>query len=115
LYLSAGVNHFVHPLFYEVIIPFYIPAHKELVIITGVIEIILALLLLFRLTRKGASILIALMLIAFLPVHIFMLQQSYFHANYQISSAMAWLRLLLQPLLIIWVLWQGKMSSRKNL
>ncbi len=86
--------------------PPYVPLQKALVIISGVAEIILALLLLFKATRRVACILIALMLVAFLPVHIFMLQQAYLNSNYQINISMAWLRLLLQPVLIIWVLWQ---------
>ena len=37
-FIGAGVNHFVIPKTYEAIMPDYLPAHRELVLISGVAE-----------------------------------------------------------------------------
>jgi uncharacterized membrane protein len=108
LYVGAGINHFIHPEFYSKIIPPYLPAHEVLVFLSGVAEIVLGVLLIPIRTRKWAALLIALMLIVFLPVHVYMLQQAYVIENYQTTVTMAWIRLLLQPVLIGWALWMRK-------
>lgn len=108
LYVGAGINHFINRHFYVAIMPPYIPVHAAMVALSGVAEIILGLALIPVKTRKWAAHLIALMLIIFIPVHIFMLQQAYTVENYSTTIVAAWIRLLLQPLLIIWVLWHSK-------
>ncbi len=108
LYVGAGINHFMHPDFYISIMPPYIPMHATMVAVSGVAEVVLGLLLISAQTRKWAAILITLMLIVFTPVHIFMLEQAYKVTNYRVSILNAWIRLLLQPLLILWVWWHRK-------
>ena len=80
--------------------PAWLPLHKELVLISGVAEVVCALLLLFTKTRRlGAYSTIAL-LIAIFPANIQMLLD-YYHQN----SPMRWvaiLRLPVQFLLISW-------------
>ena len=39
-FVVAGVNHFVNPNFYVEIMPPYLPAHRELVYLSGVLEIL---------------------------------------------------------------------------
>jgi len=112
LYVAAGINHFVHPQFYIQIMPPYLPAAAALVAISGVVEIVLGLLLLPVRTRRWAAYGIALMLVAFLPVHIYMLQPSYRELHPGITPLLAWLRLLLQPVLILWVLTQTRPPKR---
>jgi uncharacterized membrane protein len=108
LYVAAGVNHFIHPQFYTDIMPGYLPAHTTLVAASGIAEIILGILLIPKKTRRMAAILIAIMLVVFIPVHIFMLVQAYNIPGYQTSVTRAWIRLLLQPILIMWVLWHAE-------
>lgn len=50
-WIVAGVNHFVNPKVYEAIMPDYLPAHRELVLWSGVAEIIGGLAVLTRRTR----------------------------------------------------------------
>lgn len=88
--------------------PGYLPVHKVLVAVSGIAEIILGLLLLPTKTRRMAAIFIAIMLVVFIPVHIFMLLQAYNIPDYQTSVTRAWIRLLLQPILIVWVLWHAQ-------
>ena len=39
-WIGAGVNHFVNPKVYEAIMPDYVPAHREIVLWSGVAEVI---------------------------------------------------------------------------
>jgi len=114
LYVGAGVNHFIHPQFYASIMPPYIPAPLFMVALSGVAEFALGVLLIPVRTRKWAAWLIAIMLIIFFTVHVFMLQQAYTVENYATSVRAAWIRLLLQPFLIIWVLWHARGERNKK-
>ena len=51
LYISSGVQHFANAGWFMKIMPPYLPYHKELIYLSGVIEIILGTLLLFEKTR----------------------------------------------------------------
>ncbi|WP_454801462.1 DoxX family protein [Mucilaginibacter phyllosphaerae] len=105
-YLFAGANHFIHPNGYLRIIPGYLPAPVLLNLLAGLAEIVFALLLIRPKTRKVASYGIILMLAAFLPVHIAMLQHSPLKVGeLQVTPTIAWIRLLLQPVLMLWAWW----------
>lgn len=108
LYVGAGINHFVNPAFYTSIMPPYIPAPGLMETLSGVAEIVLGLLLVPAKTRRLAACAIAIMLVIFFTVHIFMLQQAYQVEHYRTSIRMAWVRLLLQPFLIVWVMWHAR-------
>lgn len=105
-YTAAGINHFVHPAGYIKIIPDYLPFHYTLNLLAGICEIIFALMLVFKPTRKWGAWLIILMLAAFLPVHITMLRQAPMQlGSLHVTPTMAWIRLLLQPVLMLWAWW----------
>ncbi len=70
LYLAAGVYHFVNPKMYQRIMPTYLPWHTPLVYISGVCEILFALLLIPESTRAIAAWLIIVLLIAVFPANI---------------------------------------------
>ena len=108
LYVGAGINHFLNPGFYTSIMPPYIPAHRLMVALSGIVEIVLGLALIPKKTRWIAAILISVMLVVFVPVHIFMLEQAYDVKGYRVTVQAAWFRLLLQPLGIIWALWHTR-------
>ena len=111
-YAGAGINHFIRPDFYLKIMPAWLPLHKELVFISGVAEVLCAVLLLFSKTRcLGAWAVIAL-LIAVFPANIQMLLD-YKHDN----NPMLWvaiLRLPIQLLLIWWAYSFTKPMVSKN-
>ena len=54
IYVGAGINHFVNPVFYKNIMPPWLPWHYPLITISGVVEIVLGLLLLHRPIRTLA-------------------------------------------------------------
>lgn len=69
-FVLAGVGHFANPNFFLKIMPPYLPWHRELVYLSGGLEILLGLLLLIpRFQRHAAWGLIAL-LIAVFPANI---------------------------------------------
>ncbi len=109
LYVAAGINHFIHPLFYISIMPDYLPYPSALVLISGIAEVVLGILLVPIQTRKTAAWLIALMLVVYLLVHIDMLQLSFHQDPYLIRPVTAVIRLLVQPLLIAWILWTARL------
>ncbi len=107
-YLYAGYNHFANPRFYTRIIPPYLTHWLSLInIISGIAEIILAIGLLFPLTRSIAAFGIILMLIAFIPAHIYMIQLGNFKlGKFEVTPIIGWIRLLIiHPLLIGWAWW----------
>lgn len=108
LYIGAGLNHFLHPQTYVRIIPPYMPCPAFLNGASGVAEITLGVLLYFNKTRKPAAWGIAIMLLLFFTVHVYMLQQALKYEGYIISAAQGWVRLAVQPLLILWALWYTK-------
>jgi uncharacterized membrane protein len=102
-YILAGCNHFLSTAVYYVIIPKWLPAPEFLIYFSGILEIILGLLLLFDRIRKFAALLIILMLIAFIPAHIYMIQKAPFMlGQIMVTPLIAWLRLPLQFLFIGW-------------
>jgi uncharacterized membrane protein len=100
LYFLAGINHFIHPGSYIKIMPPWLPFHKELVWVSGALEIGLALLLLPTFSRKMAAWGIILLLVAVFPANVQM------SVNYYKEHSPQWwitlLRLPLQLLLIWW-------------
>jgi len=105
-YVIAGVNHFTNPDFYFTLIPDYLPFHEAINFLSGFVELILACGVLFKKTRKISSYLIVLMLISFIPAHIYFLQiGSCVEGGLCVSEWISWVRLLvIHPLLIIWAL-----------
>lgn len=109
LYLAGGVNHFWHPDGYIRIIPAYLPYPVFLNYLAGACELVFALMLLFSKTRTAAAWLIILMLAAFLPVHIDMVIHAPMQlGNLTVTPAIAWIRLLFQPVLMLWAWWHTR-------
>ena len=103
-YFVAGANHFINPDFYLPLIPDYLPEKSIINVLAGVIEIVLALALLSEKYQRPAAISLIIMLIAFIPSHIYFIQiGSCISEGLCVSPTVAWLRLLLiHPLLIWW-------------
>jgi uncharacterized membrane protein len=113
-YAVLGMNHFRNPGSYIRIIPAYLPFPHFLNLAAGFFEIAFAFLLIFKETRKLAAWGIVLMLIAFLPVHIDMI----IHApmmlgDFKVTPLIAWLRIPLQGLLILWAWWHTRADNIK--
>jgi uncharacterized membrane protein len=100
LYVSAGINHFIHAETYMKIMPSWLSYHSLLVAVSGIFEIILGLLLIPNRTRKFAVWGIIALLIAVFPANIQM-ALDYYHTNNP-NLWIAVIRLPIQILLIWW-------------
>lgn len=100
IFILTGLNHFRVPKIYERIIPPYIPSHKNMVMLSGVAEVFLGILLLIPSMQSFAAWAIILMMLLFLPVHIFMLQDK--RAGSGLPKWLLILRIPLQFAIIYW-------------
>ena len=104
VYFSGGFNHFIMPEIYWPLIPSYLVYIEELITLSGAAEVILALGLLFKATRKFACYGIVAMLFAFLPAHIYFIEMgSCISDSICLDPWVAWVRLIVvHPLLMYW-------------
>ena len=100
MYIVAGMIHFIKPRMYMRIMPRYLPAHKTLVLLSGLAEIFLGFSLFFPVTKDLAVYGIILMLLVFLLVHFYMLSSK--KAGAGIPKWVLILRIPLQFFLIYW-------------
>jgi len=113
LYLGAGVLHFVATSRYVAIMPPYLPAQRELVLISGAAEIAGGAGLLVPRTRFAAAIGLLALYVAVFPANVNM-------ALHPIASFawvprwVLWARLPLQALLIAWAWWVRKSGAARN-
>lgn len=103
-YFFAGLNHFLVPDIYLSLIPDYLPFPNLLNFLSGILEIGLAIGLFFLRSRKLAVYGIILLLILFIPAHLYFIDQgNCFITSFCLPAWVSWLRLLLiHPLLIYW-------------
>ena len=103
-YLLAGINHFINPDSYAGLIPDYLPFHSLLNFASGICEVGFGIGLVFRKTRWQSAWGIILMLIAFIPAHVYFIQlNSCIENGLCVAPWIGWVRLILiHPLLIIW-------------
>lgn len=106
--IVAGTMHFANPAFFLKIMPPYLPFHEELVLVSGVFEILLgALLLIPKYSHLAAWGIIAL-LIAVFPANIYLYQ------NQEILPASPTIHLLRLPLQGVFVLWAFWYTRSRN-
>jgi len=100
LYVVAGVGHFVATRLYMSIMPDYLPAHRELVLLSGVAEIAGGVGVMVPQTRRAAAWGIVLLLVAVMPANVWMVQH---HERFPgIPLWALWVRLPLQGVLVWW-------------
>ena len=103
LYIGAGLGHFLATRTYEHIMPDYLPAHHELVLLSGAAEIAGGIGVLVPQTRRPAAWGLVLLLIAVLPANAWMVQHPERYPGVPLWAS--WLRLPLQ-LPLIWWAWR---------
>ena len=99
IYIYLGILHFTNTDFYLPYMPKYLPYHWELIIASGIAEIVLGIGVFFKKYRNYSLWGIILMLVIFMSVHFNMLIPKYSLGNplYQLI-----LRIFLQFGLIYW-------------
>jgi uncharacterized membrane protein len=114
-YIFAGYNHFASPSFYLPIIPPYLSDWaNQINLLSGILEIILGILLIPTSTRPYAAKGIIILLILFIPSHIYFIQKGTFTlGTLEITPTLSWFRLLIgQPILMLWAWWASKVDVK---
>lgn len=109
LFIVAGIGHFTMDDGFARMFPEWVPFKYPIVYITGVIEWILAVLLLVQKTRRLAGTVTAIYLVLIFPANIYMAIEGIpVPWEDETNPVILWVRLLFQPLLIWWVLMASK-------
>lgn len=107
--LFAGINHFLNPEFYYPLIPTYLVFPETINMVSGILEVGLALLLLFPKWRPIGAYGIIVLLLLFIPSHVYFIQIDACVPDGLCTPIwVAWVRLLvIHPLLLLWT-WKIK-------
>jgi uncharacterized membrane protein len=107
LYGAAGLAHFIQPAAFKQILPPWVPFPKEVVLVSGICEIVLALLLIPLSTRVLAAWVIILFLIAVFPANVQMMLNFY-----RKSSTWLWLTILRLPVQLLLIYWSYTFTKK---
>lgn len=103
LFIAAGANHFLNPDFYLRIMPPWVPAHREMVALSGALEILGGLGVFVAPVRSWAGWGLVLLLVAVFPANLHMALNPELFPD--LPRAALWARLPLQGALIGWAWW----------
>lgn len=101
-FLVGGTGHFVLTDTFVGVTPDWVPFPRAVVLGTGALEIIGALLLWWRLARRWVGLAMMAFCVAVTPVHVEMLMEAERYAA--LGPGVLWGRLLFQPVLV-WIIW----------
>jgi uncharacterized membrane protein len=99
-FVTTGILHFVRTGTYEQIVPDYLPAHHEIVLLSGAAEIAGGVGVAFGRTRAIAGVWLVALLVVVFPANLNMAVNSERFGS--IAPALLWARLPLQGALIWW-------------
>ena len=114
LYVIVGVKHFTNTDFFVTIVPPIINCKEEVVLVSGLIEVIFGILLLFSQTRKLAAWGIILLLIAVFPANVYLYLSEIARETLSISKNQALYRMPFQIPLMIISYWHSKEIHSKQ-
>jgi len=100
LFILGGMNHFRKPKLYERIMPPYFPMKSNLVSVSGILEMLFGFMLITVENQEIGAWGIFALLILFIPIHIYMLQEK--KASLKLPKWLLGLRIPLQLGLIYW-------------
>ncbi len=107
-YTYVGIRHFIDPDFFLAIMPNYFSLHLFFVYLTGLMEVVFGVLLVFRKTRKiGAYGLIVLLVIVF-PANIHLVQSELSQSILDVTKEQSLIRLPFQGLFLLLAYWHSK-------
>ncbi|UMB53003.1 hypothetical protein MKD41_11735 [Lutibacter sp. A64] len=108
--IYAGAQHFIKPSFFMPFVPAFLTFKLAIIYISGAVEIIVGAMLFFKKYSKLGALGILILLILFLPIHIW----DVFSSAPAIGSKQAALIRLPIQFLLIFVVWKIKNSIFKN-
>jgi len=108
MYITIGVKHFSDPIYFVNITPPFVPFKEGAVYITGIIEILAGVMILFKRSRaQGAYLLIFLLIIVF-PANIYLYISELPRDLLGITKNQALMRLPFQIPLLILAYWHSQ-------
>lgn len=113
LYVVVGIKHFTDTDFFLAIMPPYLPLHRELVLLSGVFEIVFGVGLVFKATRRYAAWGIFLLLLAVFPANIHLAMSETAQEALGASQADALIRLPFQIPLLLFAYWHSQESTAR--
>ncbi len=105
-FVVGGAGHFLVPAFFVSICPPWVPEPLLVVQVSGVIELLLATLLIPARTRSLAGLALVALIAAVTPVHVYMLQVPEKYPQFPVAAL--WLRLVIQAFFIVNVGWSTR-------
>ncbi len=109
--IMGGVQHFLKPDFYLPFVPDFLPLKIEVIYLSGLIEIALGIFLLVKKYTRMAALGIFLLMILFLPIHIW----DVFSNTPAIGTHKAALIRLPVQFLFMAIAWKIKQFAESNL
>jgi len=110
-FIFTGVMHFLRPKMYEAIMPPFIPAHEEMVAVSGAAEIIGGVAALFPRAHPFARVWLIALLLAVFPANVHMaINPEDIKGIPDVPRWLLWARLPGQALFIAWVV----RATRRN-
>ncbi|SEG67398.1 hypothetical protein [Paenibacillus sp. UNC499MF] len=114
-FAGACFYHFKEAEGFARMLPEFVPLRVPIIYATGILELVLAVLLLVPSLRRKTGVIIAVYLVLVFPANIY---AALYHIPAPSQSytppSLLWLRLLFQPLLIWWVLWASSEPAADN-
>ncbi|WP_280771808.1 DoxX family protein [Salipaludibacillus daqingensis] len=105
-----GTSHFFLQEELVAMVPDFLPYPVFIVYLTGIIEIVLAAGLIIPGTRRWSGILLAIYFVAVFPANVIKAMSDIEIGGTFNSPAMSWVRLLFQPIFIVWALYCSKVD-----
>jgi uncharacterized membrane protein len=106
MFIFTALAHFKYTEGMSMMLPDFVPLKKEVVYATGLLEIILAIGLLFKMTRRFSALLSIWFLILVLPANIYATLHEVNFEDVSLKgqgSAYLWFRIPLQLFFIAWI------------
>ena len=113
-FIGVGVLHFVDPAPFVRIMPAWLPAHLELVWVSGVFEILGGLGLIVAQTRRFAAWGLIALLIAVFPANLNMAVNEIYLEGMPHEPWLLWARLPMQLVFMLAVTWAGELWPRRE-
>ena len=114
LYVAVGITHFTNTDFYIPLVPPSLIYLKEIVFISGFIEVVMGFMLFFKSSRKLGAIITIILLVAVFPANIYLYLSDTPRDVLNISKNQALFRLPFQVPLIIIAYWHFMEKSSKK-
>jgi uncharacterized membrane protein len=110
-YILNGLNHFFNADAYIAIMPAYLPWHSQLVVLSGVAEIVVGTGVLIPVIRVTAAWGIIALLILIFPANLYVAMNGLPYIGDQPNVVLNWVRLPFQLVLIAWAYWYTKPTT----